>query len=192
MLLKMATDSISAAQDRQAKYANQHRRDDSFDVGDRVLLSTKNLQLQQASTKKFLPRFLGPFKVGEVVSPVAYKLELPDSMKIYPVFHSSLLTRYMSDSGDLQRTSPMQPPAPVIVDDQPEFEVERILDRRVYRGKIQYLVNWLGFSEYDSTWEPVHNLTHSKQAIQSFETSLPCVNSPLVEVGGYNSVAYFL
>jgi len=39
-----------------------------------------------------------------------------------------------------------------------EFEVEKILNERTYRGKTQYLIRWRGYEAEDDTWEPVENL----------------------------------
>jgi hypothetical protein len=39
---KAANDHIALAQDRQARYANEHRRDLTYRVNDRVLLSTRH------------------------------------------------------------------------------------------------------------------------------------------------------
>jgi hypothetical protein len=62
-----------------------------YALGDEVLLSTKNIKIKSAGTRKLLPRWLGPFIITQEVNEVAYKLELPASLKIHPVFHVSLL-----------------------------------------------------------------------------------------------------
>jgi hypothetical protein len=57
---------------------------------DMVWLSTKNLPLR-LGTKKLAPIFSGPYKITDVVNPVAYKLELPPDWNIHNVFHVSQL-----------------------------------------------------------------------------------------------------
>ena len=93
-ILQVAKDSFYEAQDRQARNANQHRREDSFNVGDQVLLSTAHLQTdaeKRRPLKKLQAKFVGPYKIIAVISPMAYKLDLPSTMHVHPVFHISLL-----------------------------------------------------------------------------------------------------
>ena len=84
---------LRAAQERQATYANMKRRDYTFRVGDRVLLSSKDINIRDLTPKLRL-KYQGPWQVTKVVSPVAYRLDLPPSMKIHPVFHISKLERF--------------------------------------------------------------------------------------------------
>ena len=59
--------------------------------------------------------------VKQTINPVAYRLDLPPSVRIHDVFHVSLLRPYL-DNG----RTPLPPP-PEIVDGALEFEVESIL-----------------------------------------------------------------
>ncbi|KAJ9515242.1 hypothetical protein QJQ45_002373 [Haematococcus lacustris] len=61
--VKHAQECMRVAQDRQERYENKRRRDVTFSVGDSVLLSTKNLRNAPGKARKFLPRYVGPFKV---------------------------------------------------------------------------------------------------------------------------------
>src|SRR3954452_23283058 len=128
---KIATDALTLAKATQEHHANKSWRDVSFQVGDRILLSSNHIHLASQATcpsKKLQPRFLGPYTITHIVSPVAYKLELPDTLRVHPVFHVSVLRPYMSPTSYPDRPAPVPPPLPVSVDDHVEYEVERILD----------------------------------------------------------------
>ena len=82
--------AMRLAQQRYAAQADLHRRDHSHQPGDKVLLSTEHLVLRNQPSSKFKQRWLGPYSIRRVVSPVAYELLLPRTLKIHPVFHISL------------------------------------------------------------------------------------------------------
>eukprot|EP00742_Colponemidia_sp_Colp-10_P022291 GILJ01026305.1.p1 GENE.GILJ01026305.1~~GILJ01026305.1.p1 ORF type:complete len:364 (+),score=28.35 GILJ01026305.1:3-1094(+) len=168
-LLRATADQLLMAQNRQAQYANMHRSEESFSVGDEVLLSTQNLKMSNfGPSRKLQPKFIGPYPISEVVSRVAYRLDLPTTFKIHPVFHVSLLRRSVAnDEGLFPSRAPPPPPPVVLADGSEEFEVEEILSKRRYRRQQQYLVKWLGYS--DPTWEPAANLTNCPEKLQEFE-----------------------
>ena len=65
-------------------------------------------------------------------------------------------------------------PAPVekekkekVKEEVEEYEVEKILDKRLMKGKLEYLVKWIGWEE--GTWEPARNLDGSQNLIDIFE-----------------------
>jgi len=51
-----------------------------------------------------------------------------------------------------------------------EYLVEKILDKKVVDGEVQYLIKWDGWSLDHSTWEPIENLKNIKDLIESFES----------------------
>ncbi|KAL3675441.1 hypothetical protein R1sor_025389 [Riccia sorocarpa] len=160
---------LQIAQNRQKQYADQHRRHEEFGVGEKIWLSTTNLRL--IGSRKLNPRYIGPFTIQQRIGAVAYKLELPSSMKIHPVFHVSLLRRYVPRPVELVAPNAARLP-PALIDGEEEFEVERILQKRICglrRQLIEYLVQWKGYPLYEATWEPDANLGNAPLLIQAFE-----------------------
>jgi hypothetical protein len=170
-MIEIAKDSLREAQERQVKYANEHRRHLTFEVGDQVLLSMKNTNApvdRNRPTKKLTPRFAGPYTVTQVISSTAYKLNLPAEMRIHPVFHVSLLKLYQASPNEFVRPTP--PPAVISPNtEQEEYEVETILDKRILRKKPQYLIKWLGYPLHDATWEPLEHLNNAMEKVKVFE-----------------------
>ena len=129
------TRELALSKAQQASFADQHRRPSSFKVGDRVRLSTRNIALLDHPSSKFRPRFLGPFTISAVISPVAVKLALPAAMsRVHPVFHVSKLLPW-HDSPDAQfpdRPLPDQPiPAAKDFVYGDAFEVHSILEAKI-------------------------------------------------------------
>jgi len=160
--------ALGKAQADMKKYADKRRSDiEEYKVGDLVLLSTKDLKYQIVGrrTEKLTERFVGPYKIKEIISSNAVKLELPSTVKIYLVVNVSRIRKYV---GQVEGQKKEQP-ALVIIEGEEEWEVERILNKRRVRGKDKYLVRWKGFTAESDTWEGRKNLENAKEAIEEFE-----------------------
>ena len=75
-------------QEEMKKYTNRKRAEvDKYKIGDLVMLSTKDLKYQivRKRTEKLTERFVGPYKVKKIVLSNAVELELPSTVRIYPV-----------------------------------------------------------------------------------------------------------
>ena len=96
-----------------------------------------------------------------------YRLDLPETWKIHNVFHASLLTPYheMAEHGP----NYLQPP-PDIIDDAPEWEVEKIIKTHTFGHwkKKQYLVRWKGYSPAHDSWVNSKDM-HAEDLISDFE-----------------------
>ena len=150
------------------KYADRKREEvNEYKVGDLVMLSTKDLKYQMVSrrTEKLMERFIGPYKVKKIVSANAVKLELPSTIKIHPVVNISRIRRYIGQVEGQRK----EQPAPVIIEGEEEWKVERILNKQQIRGKDKYLVQWKGFMAESDTWEGIENLENTKEVVKEFE-----------------------
>ncbi len=149
--LEEAQVALRMAQDRYAAQADLSRVDMPLVVGQKVWLSSENVNLAGNPSGKFRQRYLGPFRVKRLVSKVACELELPPTLKrLHPVFHVSLLKPHVEDE-----IHPAQPqPDPVLNDDgEEEYYVEEIIGHRLRKygraaPRLELLVRWKG---YDST-----------------------------------------
>jgi transposase InsO family protein len=145
-----------------------------FDEGDLVWLKAQNIRTERPS-RKLDHRRLGPFKITKVVSPHAYELDLPASMRVHPVFSVSLLDPAADDPIPGQRNPP---PPPVIVDEDEEYEVEEILDSKMLRRRLRYKVKWTGYDH--PTWEPAEFINKAS-AVDEFHRRYPDKPGPLPE-----------
>ena len=175
--LEKAKEAIRKAQQRQARYADQHRREVIFKVGDRVLLSTEHLKLVgDKRTPKFTFKYIGPFAVKRLVGSNACELDLPSTMQIHPVLNVSRLKPYHDGfASHPDRARPHHRPAPELVqeDGAEVYEVERVLAVRGRGARVEYLVEWKGYPLWEATWEKKANVqAGAEEAIAEFEASM--------------------
>ena len=163
---------IAYKQETQAEFANKHQLPAPIlQVGDEVWLHRRFINTTRPSNKLDHKR-LGTFKIIDRIGTHAYRLALPPTMKIHPVFHASLLEPVATNPLPGQR---IPPNPPMEVDGELEWEVQEILDSRVHgRGQTkytQYLVRWVGHDH--PTWEPASFLANAPEIVQDFHLRYP-------------------
>jgi RNase H-like domain found in reverse transcriptase/Integrase zinc binding domain/Chromo (CHRromatin Organisation MOdifier) domain len=170
---QQAIQNLHKAQQQQSQYANRKRREDEFKVGEQVYLSTEKLNIT-SGVSKLNPKFIGPFSISKVINPVAVQLQLPPHFKIHNSFHVSRIKRVKTTDRFPNRPTLEKPP-PVIQadnDKESEWEIEKIVEKRRNRGRVEYLVKWKGYDSHDNQWLTVSRLANARDAIREFEESL--------------------
>ena len=165
--------ALHEASGRMKYYADSKRREVVFKVGNLVWLSTSNLKSTRPS-KKLDYRRIGPFEIVEKINDAAYKLKLPQSMRIHPVFHVSLLTAFVKPNAYQE---PVNPDA-VVVEGELEFEVEEILASRKGKAGTEFLVRWKGFGDFENSWEPIENVLNCWDLVEFYRKFSPNVHRP--------------
>ena len=148
----------------------------SFKVGDYVRLRLhRGYRVPGLVSKKLGPQFVGPFKITERIGSLAYKVQLPSNMKIHNVISIAQLEPAAQhperDPDPYHRVS--TPPPAVAVDDEEEWEIEQVLQkRRSRRGRgwcTQYLVKCLGYSPEHDSWLHERELAHASELVEEYE-----------------------
>ena len=145
--------NLKATQDRKKIYANKHRMDREFSVGDHVYLrvKAKKSSLNLGSCAKISPRYYGPFEVLEIIGPISYRLAFPASTRAHNVFHVSFLKKYVHDSNHVINWDVIQ------VEPKGEFQIDPmlILTRKVAmlqnRAIGQVKVQWEHYGPEEAT-----------------------------------------
>ena len=107
------------------------------------------------------------------MGPLDYRLDLSDTLSgLHNVFHVDKLYPYRGNevNGEIP-----EEPAPIYLEeeDEPEYEVDKILDSRIRWRRIEYLVSWKGYDASHNSWEPVKNLARAKRSITAFHKKHP-------------------
>ncbi len=144
----------------------KHKDMPKYREEDHVWLEGRHLCTNQP-TAKLAPKRHGPFPIVQVMSPVNYQLKLPTQWSIHDVFHIDLLTPYRETDIHGSNYSRL---APDLIDNEEEYEVEKILDSWQFgRGrKKQYLIKWKGYPDSDNEWVDKRDV-HAPEAIREFE-----------------------
>ncbi|KAJ1269984.1 hypothetical protein BS78_06G020100 [Paspalum vaginatum] len=151
---------LARAKNRMKQQADKHRSECVFQCNDMVFLKLQpyiQSSLAPRANQKLSFKYFGPFKVIGKVGSVAYRLQLPESSHIHPVFHVSQLKKAVLPNQSVSSTLPsalLEWPVP-----------EQILQRRsVSTGtssRVQVLVQWSHAPPSMATWEDLSHCVSS-------------------------------
>jgi hypothetical protein len=148
---------LARAKLRMKKQADKSRSEISFEVGESVFLKMQpyvQSSLAPRSNQKLAFKFFGPYKIIAKVGSVAYKLDLPTSSSIHPVFHVSQLKKVVS--GNVEVT----PDVPADTDSLrvPEAILHKKFVNRGVNPVTQVLIKWSNWPSSLATWEDLERL----------------------------------
>jgi len=160
-----------ATQLRRKEYYDLRRKPDpNLRSGDMVWLLPHNIETRRPS-KNLDNKKMGPFKILAKIGTSAYKLALPPSMAIHNTFHISLLEPYQDNRF---RSQIKEPPPPIQIEGEDQYELDEIIDSRLYYNKLEYRAKSKGYSpEHDKVWYPGENLNHAEHTVQLFDRRYP-------------------
>ena len=128
----------------------------SFFPGDLVFLKVSSMKgvMRFGKKGKLAPRYIGPFEIKSRVGEVAYRLVLPPELSwIHPVFHVSMLKKYISDPSLV-----LQPQTVELTEDLTYKEyLLAIMDRQIRQLRTKEIpmvkVLWSNHTIEDCMWE---------------------------------------
>jgi hypothetical protein len=149
---------LHQAQECQRRAYDQHHRRVIYQVGDWALLRLRqrpSATLPRSAAGKLKPRYVGPYRVAEVINDVAVRLQLPAGARLHDVFHVGVLRKFVG-------TPPSEPPVlPATLHGAAVSTPAQVLAGRLARGVKQVLVQWQGEPATAATWEELEDFTAS-------------------------------
>jgi hypothetical protein len=170
---------LAHSNEYMAKYYNQHHLvAPVFEVGSLVWLMRRNIKITRP-TLKFDYRRLGPFKVLDRHGLSSYLLALPASMsRLHPIFHVSLLEKYISPSVIPDHKLPSVPHLKLEVLDNSR-DIETILDACKVGQRYDYFIHWHNLPISERSWIPMSDIpTTLNEQMEQFHRHNPQLPRP--------------
>eukprot|EP00253_Pinus_taeda_P030421 PITA_30421 len=128
-MLAHLRENLHQAQNRMKQQVDLHRSERQFQEGDQVFLRLqpyKQTSLKDNGCQKLSPKFYGPYQVLQHIGEVAYKLALPPTANIHPIFHVSCLKKVIGNNCRIHTSLPE-------LDEEGSIwlQPEQVLDTRV-------------------------------------------------------------
>ena len=130
-------------------------------------IKPKRSSLSLGKYKKLRARYCGPYQITQKINDQAYRLDLPNHLKVHNVFHVSLLKQYIPDPNHILDDET------IITADDGTFAIEpqEILQTRIQtlrnREIKEHLVKWSAYPIDDATWEREDQLVQDYPSFMS-------------------------
>ena len=151
---------------KNTDYVNEHRRKVVHAIGNKAMLSRKNVTLKKGHVKKFSSKYIGPFNILEKhAKGKAYKLQFSSVYaQLHPLFHVPLLKTYAENKiGKYSPTPSSYETA------NSEFEIDKIFNHRINKGNLQFLLKFKAYEDTESAWVESNNLPNANNLLRLYE-----------------------
>jgi hypothetical protein len=154
--VQMIRENLRIDQSRQKSYADQWRRDLSFEVGDFVYLKVSPMRgTRRFKVKgKLAPSYVSPFHVLDRKGEVAYQLELsPQLSDVHDMFHVSQLKKYLHVPEEQILMEQLDLGEDLSYNERPIIILDTV--ESVTHNKVVKMckVQWSHHTEDEATWE---------------------------------------
>jgi len=188
-----AYQALKLARIRSTRVAAQKRTTHkSISIGEFLIVYGDRFATDSGRSKKLDPRWQGPYQVldyDEQTQNYTVKIDSKIYRRKEAVFHYSIVKKFFpNDNGRLPGQTHAKP-APTLVEEMPEWEVEEVLDHHERYGKAPFLVKWNGYPNSDNSWELLECLKNAMDLVQTWWTDNICGNEFLVETG-FMTISY--
>jgi hypothetical protein len=166
---------IRNAQVRYKKGAdNQRIPPPEFKIGEKAYVKAEFFRMTRPS-KKLSEKSFGPYEIIAQPSSLSFTLRLPHALRAVHVYHICMLDE--APVSDIPNHTE-DPPPPVEVDGEIEYEIAEILDTKLDRHRrcrLQYLVKWSGYegTDEETSWITADELAHAQELVQDFHKAYP-------------------
>lgn len=172
-VIEFAQSSLAVQQEKMKRMADRTRREVDWDVGDMVMVDTRNWRMDRPS-RKLSDKWYGPVEVLEKVGE-SWKIKLPEDWKKYPVFHAHSLRKFVSNPLPGQAR---EPPAPIqLLPEQEEWEIQEIIGSKIVNSSLKYRIKWTGADE-DLEWYPCSDAMTAPHMVKEFHLKYPDAKGP--------------
>jgi len=138
-------------------------------VEGQVLVFGDMISTESGRSQKLELRWPGPFIVlgyDHITQNYTIKMDARMYRRREAVFHCSVVKPYRENNDERFPGRANIKRVPILINEEPEWEVEAILDYRERYGRGQFLVKWKDYPTSENSWEPIEGLEHAEEIAQ--------------------------